>query len=374
MKISVITLHTVNNYGSVLQTYATQTILESMGYTVEFVDYWRKDNTGEHAIEKALESSLMQKYKKIWGINSITRKMVRLPLKFMLKKKRAPMKKFLQKRIHLTQKSYYSFEEILNDVPQADIYLTGSDQVWNSTWNKGIEKPYFLEYAPKDKKRIAFAASIGKSMLDDWEVEITKEMLKKYSSIGMREKSGVDILRGLEIHAEQVLDPTLMLTASQWKKIAEPYEQNRSYLLIYQLNKNDQMDEYAVSLAYENGWDIVRISYGYSGKQKAGKCLVCPSVETLLGCFFDAACVLTDSFHATAFSLNLNKSFVSVLPERFGTRIESILALTGTQNRLLKDYLDFSIINRPIDYNYVNNQLEIEREKSFKFLEAALNE
>lgn len=374
MKISVITLHTVNNYGSVLQTYATQTILENMGHSVEFVDYWRKDNTGKASIDKALESAFMKKHKNLWGKNAITKKLVRLPVRIILAKKRAPMKKFLKERIHLTPHPYYSFEEILSDVPEADIYMTGSDQVWNSTWNKGIERPFFLEYAPQNKKRIAFAASIGKTSLDDWEIGVTKEMLSKYNKISMREESGVEILSEIGIQAEQVIDPTLMLDAKQWEKISKPYKHNNPYLLIYQLNTNTKMDKYAIDLAKKQGWEIVRISYGYSGKQKTGKCLVCPSVETLLGCFSGAECILTDSFHATAFSLNFNKEFVSVLPERFSTRIESILSLTGTEARILGDYSDLSIVDNKIDYDYVNRILEEERHKAFGFLEMAINE
>lgn len=374
MKISVITLHTVNNYGSVLQTYATQTVLTNMGHEVEFVDYYRKDNSGKAAVDKALNSKAMQKYKKYWNINFVTRFLVRIPLKIMLMKKRAPMKNFVKERINLTKKSYFSYEEILENVPQADIYLTGSDQVWNSEWNKGLEKPYFLEYAPEGKKRIAYAASIGKSKLDDWEIEPTKELLKKYSNIGMREKSGVDILGQMGIKAQQVLDPTLLLSKQQWKDIAIPYDADKPYMLIYQLNLNSEMDTYAVELAEKKDWDILRVSYGYSGKQKAGNCLVCPSVETLLGCFLGAACVLTDSFHATAFSLNLERQFVSILPDRFGTRIESVLKLTGTENQLLSDYNNFTAVDNLIDWKYVRNMLEQERKRSLRFLEAAINE
>lgn len=372
MKLSVITLHTVNNYGSALQTYATQTVLERMGHTVEFVDYYRKDNTGKAAVEKALNSPAMRKYEKIWDRNSLTRALVKFPLGIMLKRKRAPMRKFIKERIHLTPLSYYSYEEILNNIPEADIYITGSDQVWNSVWNNGIEKPYFLEYAPEGKRRVAFAASIGRESLDDDETEETTTLLRKYKYISMREKSGVDLLKSLGIDSTLILDPTLMMSGEEWREIAKPIKQNRPFLLIYQLNPNFEMDEYAIKLAKKYDWEILRVSYGYSGRQKAGKCLVCPAVENLLWCLDNAACVLTDSFHATAFSLNLSTDFISILPARFGTRISSILELTGTVHRLLKIYDDLDIADKTINHEKVQEILIDRRKAGMEFLQTAL--
>ncbi|MCM1006886.1 MAG: polysaccharide pyruvyl transferase family protein [Ruminococcus flavefaciens] len=107
----------------------------------------------------------------------------------------------------MTERSYYSISELLADVPQADIYMTGSAQVWN----KSIEKPYFLEYAPKGRKRIAFSASIGRTEFSEYEISETVAMLKKYSAISVREGSAVRLLEHFGIKSEFVLDPTLIL-------------------------------------------------------------------------------------------------------------------------------------------------------------------
>jgi hypothetical protein len=371
MKISVITLHTVNNYGSVLQTYATQQVLEELGCEVEFVDYCRKVNTDAAAIEKILQSQTAQRFKGIWDANSLTRKMIKIPVSLMLARKSAPMKKFIRERIHLTPRSYFSFEELLEDTPTADVYMTGSDQVWNSIWNKGIEKPYFLEYAPMGKRRVSFAASFGKTSLDDDEIAPTRSMLMKYSHISVREQSGVTLLQSIGIPSVQVLDPTLMLTVDQWKTIAQPCKESFPFLLVYQLDNNPLMDRYAEELAKRKKWQILRISYGYSGRQKFGRY---PSVERLLGLFAGSECVLTDSFHATAYALNFSKNFISVLPNRFGTRIESILELTKTNNHLLKSFDDFSVVDNPIDWNSVCTKLNNERQRGMMFLKNAIYE
>ena len=106
MKASVITLHTVDNYGSVMQTYATQQILKKCGYDVEFVDYWRRDNLPQSRAERMLEGSTLQKLKPLWGINNFTRKATVSILKSVLEKQRSPMWRFLEEKVQLTKVRY----------------------------------------------------------------------------------------------------------------------------------------------------------------------------------------------------------------------------------------------------------------------------
>ena len=373
MKASVITLHTVDNYGSVMQTYATQQVLKKCGYDVEFVDYWRRDNLPQSRAERMLEGSTLQKLKPLWGINNFTRKATVSILKSVLEKQRSPMWRFLEEKVQLTKVRYYSYEELEANPPVADVYITGSDQVWNSIWNQGIDRSYFLNFAPAGKPRIAFSASIGREQLDTEEIPETKRLLEKYSAISVREQSAVELLASMDIESTLVLDPTLMLEAEEWRKLATKQKREKPYILIYQLNPNPQMDQYAGQLAQKRGWDVIRIGFGRSDRRKGGKCVMLPSVEEFLGLFCDAACVLTDSFHATAFSLNLGSDFISVLPGRFGTRIESILKLTGTENRLLTRYDNFEIVDKVIDKKWVKEMLEKKRTEDIQWLMQALN-
>lgn len=372
MKASVITLHTVDNYGSVMQTYATQQILKKCGYDVEFVDYWRRDNLPQSRAERMLEGNTLQKLKPLWGINNFTRKAMVSILKGALEKQRSPMWRFLEEKVQLTKVRYCSYEELEANPPVADVYITGSDQVWNSIWNQGIDRSYFLDFAPAGKPRIAFSASIGREQLDTEEIPETKRLLEKYSAISVREQSAVELLASMDIESTLVLDPTLMLEAEEWRKLATKQKREKPYILIYQLNPNPQMDQYAGQLAQKRGWDVIRIGFGRSDRRKGGKCVMLPSVEEFLGLFCDAACVLTDSFHATAFSLNLGTDFISVLPKRFGTRIEGVLNMTGTSFRLLEKYDDFDILENKIDKARVQDILKHEREKGILFLKKAL--
>ena len=374
MKVSVITLHTVNNYGSVMQTYATQKVFEKLGCDVEFVDYWRKSNTPDECAKRLLDSSTMKRLKPIWGLNPFTIKLTVKLLKIFVTNKESQMRKFIRERVTLSPTSYYSIDDLKDNPPEADIYVTGSDQVWNSIWNQGLDRAYFLDYAPVGKPKVSFSASIGRSELERDEMVEMYELLKQYDAISVREASAVQILRDMGLEAQLILDPTLMLNREEWIEIGkEPRGRKTPYLLIYQLHINPNIDLYADTLARAKGWEIVRIGLSRSDKKKIGTTCMNTSVPEFLGLFSHAACVLTDSFHATAFSFNMGTDFISVLPNSFGTRIESITELTGTKDRILSSYDDLSIADCEINKEQVQNILRQEREKGYAFLRNSIN-
>ena len=374
MKVSVITLHTVNNYGSVMQTYATQKVFEKLGCDVEFVDYWRKSNTPDECAKRLLDSSTMKRLKPIWGLNPFTIKLTVKLLKIFVTNKESQMRKFIRERVTLSPTSYYSIDDLKDNPPEADIYVTGSDQVWNSIWNQGLDRAYFLDYAPVGKPKVSFSASIGRSELERDEMVEMYELLNQYDAISVREASAVQILRDMGLEAQLILDPTLMLNREEWIEIGkEPRGRKTPYLLIYQLHINPNIDLYADTLARAKGWEIVRIGLSRSDKKKIGTTCMNTSVPEFLGLFSHAACVLTDSFHATAFSLNMGTDFISVLPNSFGTRIESITELTGTKDRILSSYDDLSIADCEINKEQVQNILRQEREKGYAFLRNSIN-
>ena len=372
MKICVITLHTVNNYGSVLQTYATQKILEQMGHSVQVIDYWRASNQLDAKVNDLLHHKKLKPFYKILQ-NSVVRSSVTKLCEMKAISDHEPFEKFLNQRVHLSRR-YNDYAELEANPPEADVYITGSDQVWNSIWNNGFERAYYLEFVPDSKKKIAFSASIGRERIDDWEIEPMRASLSRYQAISMREESGVHLLRDkLGIDASLTLDPTLMLPGSQWLELCRKKRiMEDAYILVYQLNNNWKMDQYIEQLASRYGLKILRLTYGRGNKSQVGRKLVRPSVEEFLGAFAGAECVVTDSFHATSFALNLGIDFISIPPEKFSVRIKDILQLTHTESRLLSDYENFEIYNETTDYDKVQNVLENMRMQSLHFLTQAL--
>lgn len=372
--VSLITLQVVSNYGSCLQTYATQEVFRGLGWETEAVDYCRANNTLERLTENAFNGRRLKPFRKVWDTVPSLKRIASIPISWQLRKNSAPFGRFRDQYLRITEKTYASIEGLEQDPPLADVYCTGSDQVWNSVWNEGFERPYYLTWVPEGKPRIAYAASIGREELDEWEKPLMKEALERYSAISMREASGVKLLSELGISSALVLDPTLMLDKREWSRIATmPKGIQGGYLLVYQLNRGDDFVRYTQEVSRLLGLPIVKLCYRKRDAQGGAKNIVAPEVTDFLGLFLNASCVITDSFHATAFSLNFQKPLVAIAPGRFSTRLTNILELTGTSDRMLKDKGDIGLMMRPIDFEYVEKALDAKREESLDFLCRALS-
>ena len=234
--------------------------------------------------------------------------------------------------------------------------------------------PYYLAFAPESARKISYAASFGKSKLESDEVNETRRLLKRYDSISLRELSGVEIVDKLGIeNSTNVLDPTLLLSGEDWRKISSRKFTKDRYILIYNLNRNPRIDAYAKELSIKTGLEVRYLSYQLHEFYKNGKMFCNRPVEDFLALIDGADYVITDSFHATAFSLNFNKEFVIVYPGKYSTRLQSILEILGLTNRVAKNERDLSIVESKIDYNRVNEILAAERKRSLLWLSNALS-
>ena len=366
-KIDVITLHRIVNYGSVLQAYATQAILTQKGYEVEFIDYYPERMHILGMLKRIRnKSDLLRK-------NILARTAARIIMLPSYIQRFGVFKKFLKKYLKMTPKTYQTEEELEEYVPKADIYCTGSDQVWNTGWNEKIDYPFFLKFAPKNKKCIAIAASFGKSELEDWEKEETKELLSKYSALSMRELSGVKIAKDLGFEdAINILDPTLLLNREEWSQLASDKYSNHDYVFVYNLNRNKKIDAYVQKLAKEKKLKIYYVSYCLHEFYKKGKMKCNVKVEDFLALIKNAKYVVTDSFHATAFSINFNTQFMIVFPDKYSTRVKSILEITKLESRIVKDPNDISLSDEIIDFNEANAILREQRKIANDYIDKIL--
>ena len=147
-----------------------------------------------------------------------------------------------------------------------------------------------------------------------------------------------------------------------------------AYILVYNLNRSKEFDRYAVELSRRTGLKLVRFCTRYDQFYRPGKSMLVPEVFDFISLIDNAKYVLTDSFHATAFSLNLHTEPICVYPKEFGGRLESILQQTNQTQRHIADYSDFDVVNRPVDFDYVDRILERERKKANEFLEEVVKE
>lgn len=362
MKACVITVLNTRNYGTVLQTCATNKILCDCGYDVEFVDYYRKDQTILQGIKKNIRFSHR---------NSITKRIM-VPI-FALDQilRKYLFRGFLKRTVHLTAGTYNSNDDLVKNIPIADIYCTGSDQMWNSAWNEGLEKAFFLDFVPEGKVRVSFSTSIGKTSWSSEEANVTVPLLKEYTYITVRENSAKLLLNKYGVKAEVILDPTLLVPNGFWKDMVNQFSPiKEKYVFVYKLHQehNDtDFDAYVKKIASEKGLKIKKIEYGViEALRRRKESIYLPVPEKFINWMAHSEYVITDSFHATAFSLILKRQFSVVSPKEFSTRINNILEMTDLTYRIKTS--ESSPENTVIDYDLVSERLNEEREKSLHII------
>lgn len=363
MKVGIITRHAITNYGSLLQTIALQNVINDMGYECSIIDYIREDED-YHNYEKEIVKQ------KPFGKNFFLKYLyllLRYPGSYIAGKK---FEKERQIYLNLTNR-FCNKIELESNLPDFDIYMTGSDQVWGPVMDKTVDTAYCLSFV--NGKKVSYAASFGHIQLDEKAKEEFRRWLKLYTYISVREESAKKILDDMGIPCTQVLDPTLLVTANEWDRIAKPIRMS-NYILIYQIHNDKRLSKYAERIAKERGKQLIRVSASSHQCFRNGKFIWCPPIGIFLSLIRNADCLVTDSFHGTAFAINYNINFVEVLPNNSTeTRNMSILKLTGLTNKILgmskNDPYDV-----PINYVEVNRIIETHRGISKKFLKLIIEE
>ena len=203
---------------------------------------------------------------------SFISKLIYIILKcFSISIKKVVFGRFIRRNLNLTRKKYISYNDLKNDIPKADVYVTGSDQVWNSKYNEGIDRGFFLEFVPNKYRRISYASSFGKEKLDEIEFEETQKLINKYSAISVREDTGIEILNKLGyLNSTCVLDPTLQIKKEDWMLLSKKRVVKEKYLLLMLLyNEDNGGTEYAKIIAKRKGLKIVKLSWEY--KKQIGR-------------------------------------------------------------------------------------------------------
>ena len=347
MKIDVITRHFIINYGSLLQAIATQEVIKKLGYECEIIDYI-PENENYRNIDKTIK-----KNKKYYNKNLLKKYfylLLRKPESYISGIK---FEKQRKKYLNLSR-LYRNLNELSESMPKADVYLTGSDQVWGPRADGKYDEAYFLSFVNSKNKKISYAASFGRKKIDEKYMHNLQFFLKQYKYISVREESACSILEKNNIKATRVLDPTLLLDKEYWSQYFEKTKQKRKYILIYQIHNNPLLGWYAKQVAKYYKLELVRISPMLHQIFRQGKFIFCPSIGQFLSYINDAECVITDSFHGTVFSINFQKKFVEILPEITSTRSQDILKQLNLTNRILTEKNDFQLAMKEIEYEKTN--------------------
>lgn len=364
MKIGILTQPLGSNYGGILQNFALQQTLLSMGHEPVTIYY------GHNTITDWIL---------LW-IRYIAKNILRHPNRkikppryreFVLRSKTPNLVNFVLQRISLTS-PMNGIDSSLVKSYGFEGYVVGSDQTWRPCYNGGaLLYNMFLDFTGEENsvKRVAYAASFG---VDNWEYSYEqqkrcKELVSRFDAVSVREISGVSLCQKyFGVEAQHLLDPTMLHGAEFYRAVCGSNGKvNDKVVALYILDMDCEKQQLIDGFCKANGM-IPR----YIGRRNSDGCY--PSVESWLEAFDSAACVITDSFHGSAFAIIFNKPFIAIGNKARGMeRFNSLFSILGLRGALVESTA------RPLacatqDWEAVNARLGEWREKSIKYLKEGL--
>lgn len=368
-RIGILTFHRAVNYGAVLQAYALQKELEELGYSPKIIDYRCR------AIERqykpfciGIKGGILQTVKNVINLLFFWRERW---------EKRKSFQQFLQSNMDLTP-SYSNSYELTDLNDKFDLIIAGSDQVWSPICAQ-MDPVYFLDFVKDSQKKYSYAASFGGSKIPTDREGQYRHFLSSFKGLSVREQCSVQIIHDL-LHREAFfdLDPTLLLCCDEWMKLVIPLCARQGYVLIYTIQKPDQLIQVAREISKSSGLKIIYLNNA-GVKQRVtnrdiqfdGKA----SPQEYISLFQNAQYVLTNSFHGTAFSIIFQKQFLTELITLNGTRdnrVQSLLSLLGLQRRIIGENA-CSQIEQSVDWGAVNEKLENARQESIRHLKQMIS-
>lgn len=362
MKAGIITYHDTRNYGATLQAYALQKKVEKLNIDCEIIDYKCETITKRYSIKKITELRSIKEFIKYILSNSAAKK---LQLEF---------NNFNETYLKLSNKEYYK-DNIREANKVYDLFITGSDQVWNLELS-GEDTSYFLDFVDSDDKKNSYAASFGYKYVPEKYRELNKKLLENYNRISVREKQGENIIHELlKKKSQVVLDPTLLLRKNEWKEVIKKPLNKKEYILLYRVASTPHIIEFTKNLAKKTGCEIIYINSSY--KIIPGmKNIRNANPQEFLGYIENAKYVVSSSFHGVIFSIIFEKNFFYELSNNknnFNSRIENIVSELGLKERIILNG-ENSNIYKNINYDIVNEKLDKKIDESTKYLKAIVGD
>ncbi|UCS93980.1 polysaccharide pyruvyl transferase family protein [Echinicola marina] len=378
MKVGIITILNVNNYGAELQAFALQKKMISWGHHAEIINYLYYKNPRHIRTARSkpfVRLSAVQKFKE--KLFPVVANLKAIPYWNSKKSRDRKFSAFHHENTRMSME-YQSMDDLYrNKTWDYDVFVTGSDQVWNPNSGSNIE-PYFLTFAPKKAKKIAYASSFGVDSIPSEYHGVYKDYLNEFDKLAVREESGVELIKKIASRdVNWVLDPTFLLNKTEWAKLAANPNIEGSYLLIYALTDSDYIKELAKNIATKRGMKIVRLCKNASKEDNDPSIIniIDAGPKEFLGLFLNASFVLTTSFHGVCFSLNFNIPFYSILKKEKtnNSRQLNLLAYLGLSNRVL--FVNDDVpeeVETGINFNVVNEKLKEKIESSENYLSQSL--
>lgn len=378
-KIGLCIAYKGSNYGQLLQAFATQRVVQQLGYETEIIDY-------RSGLNKGIKPSICAVYVSIKHItgrlfvrnNAISHDDLH---KLNISEREVVSESFRKERLDniVICNGYHELKRQSNNYYAV---IVGSDQLWLP--NVAASNFYTLRFAGVGVKKISYATSLGVSKYPWYARGAAADFLKRIDYISVREEAGKKLIRSMvDIPVEVVADPTYLLTYDEWSELfPNKRTEGTKYVLCFFLGDDLNIKKYASNFAERKGLRIVSILSNECDSDDsvyADEIVTGRSPEEFINLIRNAEYILTDSFHGIAFSVINRKQFFAFYRKRTDTkesrnsRIDNIVKLWGIEDRLVREPEKLVVPDGEIDYAIVIPKVEEMREKSLAFLENALN-
>lgn len=357
-KVGILTYHSSDNYGSVLQAYALRKYLSGF-YDAEIIDYRKSEVKSLYKIFKPMNSKF----------NIITNFYNGLYYKRLHKKKKA-FETFRQRFLRLSKREINKKSELDDFVKDYDALICGSDQVWNFDIID-FDTSFLLDFPQFAGKKIAYAASMGPKKKSKERVAEFKELFEDFDRVSVREEAAAEALSEvLEKPVERVIDPVFLLSKEEWKGLINETkikEQNEDYVFCYfPGGVSKSLEKFSQELAKKLNCKRVLVVSEWRNIFRPGKKMYDCSPVEFVSLIKNAKAVCTDSFHGTAFSIIMDTPlYVEMSGEKADARILNIVQMANKAN---------CIINKNEDYQKESSEDGLEEviDYSKEFLQGSI--
>lgn len=352
-KIGIATFCKANNYGAVLQAYGLSQYLKEKG-EVEFLNI--KFNPSDKSLQKELVSN------------------EKINQKVISKLKKVKFEKFRKRNLKISDEVVNGDKDSKKIQEKYDFYIVGSDQVWNTDITNKT-KAFFLDFV-NSKPKIAYAASYGRENINEIERKWSEENLKMFTAVSVREEQSAIYLRQeLGINANVVCDPVFLLDKQEWISNNKLKKKNKSYILFHYMENNPTLELIISQIKKMYNCPVIAIKGGIQ-ETKGVKHANGLGPKDFLDIIYNADAVITNSFHALAFSIIFNKKIIVLEHSKWNLRIENLLELTKNNDKIIKltDKIDENLLNeKTIDGGIAYSKLLPLINKSKQFLDEFIN-
>lgn len=363
MKVNTITCHCPHNFGAVLQAYALQNHIEKDNHEVKIIDYRPNYLTKQHTLIYVGN----QRFKSLFFLRWLYILMF-LPSRI---RRIFNFRMFERKYLKLSAKKYLTYGDLAMNPPEADLYICGSDQIWNPNLPNGKDESYYLSFVKEGEKKASYAASMSIVMINEEQKKFISDRILNFKAISVREDSAKTIVSSVvPREITQVLDPVLLLSQAEWSKLSEKsnIRLREKYILLYIMGDDPrQILEIATKLAQEKKVKLFLITNSLKKYVGVDKYFRGASPHSFLHLIKNAEHVITNSFHGVVFSIIFNKQFIPCHIKNTNTRINSILSLLNLTD-LYQESENKSSTIPLIHYETVNETLDKEIKKSKAYL------